>query len=317
MMARRFITSLLVVLLATSGTTRALAASRDEDLATTPEEEREARELVGEFNQKFGETNDISPLIKEYFVTDFASRLRQHAETFPFVLIEWQDESAPPDPNDLLRFYVASTNCLRMSLPLYAAALQKVNKDRVEGADKKEPKLEEAVPPAALEIIKDDPLLRQIWSDSEDETAQESAGSNAAAARTDDSAKDEEQKSKEQKGAEQEGKIDNAEKLRRITLTLESLSKILREHLAAHPFSFEKKAKDESSEAEEEEDDDDETLDPDKIEIFKHARVLSKEFYGYPEGTRIVCANAGLLHVEMVRVDGKLRILTVYLLMED
>jgi hypothetical protein len=316
MTPRRLITILLIVMLALSGTTRAFASPRDEDLATTPEEEREARELLEEFNKKFVETSEIAPLIKDYFVTDFAPRLRRHAKTVPFVFVEWKDETAPPDPDDLLRFYVSSTNCLHMLFPLYVAAQRKADKERVEGADEKELKLEEILPPAAMEIVKGDPLLREIWKDVDnDETAQESPESSVAAGRTDESVVDKDQGGDEQKGDGQKGKIDNAEKLRRITLALERLSKIMREHLAAHPVSFEKRAKDAGDDSEEK--DDDETLNTGKIEIFKNARVLDKEFYGYPEGTRLVCANVGALHAELVRVDGKLRILTVYLLMED
>jgi hypothetical protein len=320
MTARRFITTLLLVVLTLSGATRALALPRDDDEKITPEEEQEARELVEEFNKKFVETNDIAPRIKDYFVPDFASRLNQHAETFPFQLIEWKDETAPPVPDDLQRFYVASTNCLHMSITLYAAAFEKAKKDRGEEGDEKDPKLEEVLPPAAVELIKSDPLLGKIWDEENNEDqestqtpsddAQSSSEKVAPAADSNDSTETEDQRENEQKD-----KIDDAEKLRRITSVLEGVSKILRDHLAAHPVTFEKR--EEGSGDESEEPNDELNFDPSKIEIFKNARVLSKEFYGYPKGTRLVCANAGLLHVEMVRVDGKLRILTVFLLMDD
>ncbi|MFL6230966.1 MAG: hypothetical protein ACJ741_19495, partial [Pyrinomonadaceae bacterium] len=83
--------------------------------------------------------------------------------------------------------------------------------------------------------------------------------------------------------------------------------------LAIHPVTFEKKAEGEESE----ESDEEVSFDPEKITISKNADVLKKEFYGYPEGTRLIGANAGALHVEMVRADGRLRILTMYLLIDD
>ncbi|MFL6228215.1 MAG: hypothetical protein ACJ741_05515, partial [Pyrinomonadaceae bacterium] len=226
MMTRRFITTLLIIVLTLSCATRALASPRAEDLAITPDEEREARELLEEFNNKFVETNDIAPLIKEYFVPDFASRLGQHAETFPFQLIEWKDESAPPDADDLLRFYVASTNCLHTLIPIYYAASERAKKDRGEDSDEEEPELEEVLPPAAVELIKSDPLLRGIFEDKDGETtpksddgAQASLDSATRAENPDDPAKGDEQRENER-----EDKVDNAEKLRRVTSVLEGVS---------------------------------------------------------------------------------------------
>jgi hypothetical protein len=325
MMTRRLVTALLVVVLASSGAARALASPRDEDLTTTPDEEREARELLEEFNKKFVGTNDIAPLVKDYFVPDFSSRLGKHAETLPFTLVEWKDQDAPPDPDDLLRFYVATTNFLHAFLPLYAAAAKKCaeEEDREDGEDHAkgdgdcdgsyDPKTEKFLPPAAVEIMKADPLLREMWLGS-DEPDTASSGAQA----TPQSANNAEGECVEGCGGASAGHedrlVENAAELRRLTESLDDLSKVLREHLSAHPVSFEQEPTDDDEESKAAEF---QRFDPKKIDIFSNARVLDKEFYGYPEGTRLVCANVGALHAELVRVDGKLRILTVYLLMED
>lgn len=323
-MMRRFITALLVVLLASSGSTLALASPRDEDLSLTPEEKREARELLEEFNQKFVETNDIDPLIKDYFVPDFSSRLRQNAGTIPFSLIDWKDEAAPPDPEDLRRFYVATTNFLHDFFPLYAAAAKKcaeqeekddAGKGTAKGGgecdDYYEPRVEKFLPPAAVEIMKTDPLMREMgFNLGEPDTASNDAGVQA----TPQAADGECVEGCAASGKHEDRLVENTAELHHLTKLFDDLSRMLREHLAAHPVSFEKGAADEDDESKTAEF---QRLNPEEIRIFSNARVLDKEFYGYPEGTRLVCANVGALHAELVRVDGRLRILTVYLLMED
>ncbi|MDQ3908770.1 MAG: hypothetical protein M3268_10580 [Acidobacteriota bacterium] len=347
---RRLITALLVTVLTFSGAARALASPQDVNLATTPEEEREARELLDEFNKKFVETNDIGPLIKDYFVPDFASRLNQHAETLPLQFIRWEDDAAPPDPEDLQRFYVASTNFFHALFPIYAAAAMKCEEEKDEDEagssravgdetcnDEHEPRFSKILPPAAAEAMKSDPFFKDLLGSDES-----GARSDEAAPKKNDSDVQQPKQSTENgagEGAETQPPqecadgcpksdgdaffIKNAEQFRQRTSQFEALSKILREHLAAHPVSFEKKdAAREGAEAEEASEGsggDDETarFDPERITIFTNARVLEKEFYGYPEGTRLVCANVGALHAELVRADGRLRILTVYLLVED
>ena len=329
MTTRRLIATLLAVVLALSGATRALAAPRDEDLSLTPEEEREARELLGEFNGKFVETGDIAPLVEAYFVPDFSSRLRQSAKTFPFIVIDWKDEAAPPDPEDLRRFYVATTNLMHDLFPLYAAAAKKCaeEEDREDSEkgnakgegecdDEYEPEVEKFLPPAAVEIMKAEPLLREMGLGLGEADA---ASDGAAVAQATPQSAGESGECADgcaAAGGQEDRMVENAAELRHLTEVLVDLGKVLREHLAAHPVSFEKEAADED-EDEESKEAEFRRYDPKRVSISREVRVLHKEFYGYPEGTRLVCANLGALHAELVRVDGKLRILTVYLLTDD
>jgi hypothetical protein len=41
--------------------------------------------------------------------------------------------------------------------------------------------------------------------------------------------------------------------------------------------------------------------------------MLEREFYGYPQGTRIFCANVAIYHMDLIRVDGKLKVLALSL----
>ena len=324
-----------------------------DDLRITSDEEAEAHALIGEFNRKFAETNDIAPLVEDYFVNDFASRLIEPPNVFPFSLIGWKKENVPAGPEDRQRFYAAATNFLHDLFPLYAARMkacaQKEGGARDETCDDDEPKLEKVLPPAAVEIINTAPRLRE-WLGSEDEG---DARADAAGARAGDTAAPEVAPTSEVAptaeaappaevappaavaptgeadslssnecaegcdgpDADREQSIRNEKELRHLTSVFESLHKILRENLEARPFSFEK-----NTAADSDESDGDEpfaNFDPERVKIFGQARVLRDEFYGYPKGTRLVCADAGALHVELVRVDGRLRILTVHLLIDD
>jgi len=335
MRLRNIIICLLVVTMSATSAARPPTAPPDENSRITPEEVAEARELVAEFNRKFAETNDIAPLVEDYFVADFAARLIDPPNVFPFFLIDWKDKNAPAKPDDLLRFYVAATNFLHDFFPLYAAGMrdcaEEKNNEPDEKCDGNDPKPEKFLPPAAVEVMKAAPQFKQ-WLGSEDDDAREGAGGQRAA----DSSTREASPAAEVaplRDAEtlpagecaegcagrdggKERLIQNEKELRHLTSVLESLNKILRAHLEAHPVLFENTPAAESDES----DDDDEifnNFDPAKIKIFDQARVTSAEFYGYPEGTRLVCANAGALHVELVRVDGRLRVLTVYLLIGD
>ncbi len=325
---------LSVALTATSAARPPDSSPPDDDSRITPDEEREARELVGEFNRKFVETSDIAPLVKDYFVPDFASRLIEPPNVFPFSLIDWKDESAPPKPEDLQRFYAAATNFLHDYFPLYAAGLRDCAREEGEERDEKcdgdDPGLEKVLPPAAIEIMKAAPQLREwLGADEEEDTK-----ANAADARSLDPATSESPpvaevappgvteslprgegaEGRAGPGGDENQKIRNGKELRRLTSVFETLNQTLRAHLKAHPVTFEMTT---AGGGELEGDEFFANFDPERIKIFDQARVLKDEFYGYPKGTRLVCANAGALHVELVRVDGRLRILTVHLLIDD
>ena len=325
---------IMACLLAASLTAGAVAARprttpQPQDTQLTPEEEREATELVEEFNRKFVETGDIGPLIKDYFVPDFEARLGPSAETFPFFLVDWKgwkDKDAPPDAEDMRRLYSASTNFLHAYFPLYAAAATRCAEAEDEEGDDRarpeecdedyDPKPAHLLPPAAVEILRGDALLREAWLD---EAAPDTPTDESAAGATPPapaSAGGEGSEVQSAPGKDDEALVRDAAELRRITKLLDEAGRALRKHLAAHPVSFGKK--EDGEEDDESKEGQFHKYDPKNVSVNGHARVLAKEFYGYPEGTRLVCANVGGLHVEMVRADdGRLRILSVYLLTDD
>jgi hypothetical protein len=280
----------------------------------SPEEEREARELVENFYRRFKETHDIAPEISDHFVPDFAARLRPNASTWPFAFIGWKDERGQAGPDELQRFYVATTNFLSLLFRYFDAARQK----RVAEDVHEDPPLKEVLPPAAIELLKTDPVMRKMWLDDEEEGSREDAAEDVSVdAEEKDVPVDAEEKAAAEKPHEEEQLIADAAQLRSFTLLNEELSKLLREHLASHPPDRTSAAEARAGGDEDEDDDDDDDVDLDKVEIAAYARIVSEEFYGYPPGTRLVCAQAGFFHVEMVPVGGRLRILSVYFLLED
>ncbi|MBA3767400.1 MAG: hypothetical protein H0W99_10500, partial [Acidobacteria bacterium] len=85
-----------------------LSAEQRDELITS-DEEREARELVTLLTRRWREMEDIGPLINEFFVSDFADRLRHEPQMLFFVELK-PELLAPENRDDLRRHYVAMTN---------------------------------------------------------------------------------------------------------------------------------------------------------------------------------------------------------------
>ncbi len=119
---------------------------------------------------------------------------------------------------------------------------------------------------------------------------QESAAGDASAATQQGTSSDEEEF------------ISTVEQLRAFTSTVERANELLRKRLTSEQ---KKRVFDDWRRAAEEEDS--ELMRP-------YATVVTKEWYGYPEGTRIVCVGLLLFHVELVRVGSGYKVLAMYLL---
>jgi hypothetical protein len=105
MLRQTRLTFLLVMSLMTTCAART-SLSQDETPGTaqeeklTPEEEREARALAGEFIRRLDETGDVTPLLSELYINDFAERLREDdgvEELFPLAVRREVAAQATPD----------------------------------------------------------------------------------------------------------------------------------------------------------------------------------------------------------------------------
>lgn len=261
--------------------------TRENDEKLTPDEERETRELAARFIKRWEETEDLGPLIDEFFVRDFAERLHYEPQVFYFGEIK-EEKSILESGADLRRHYVAMTDFLRLVLRLqeiYAPILKSE-----EG--QAEPDLNQLIPAAVLNVLDSNPTMKAVMREDMGEQAEgQTVGS-------------------EQDAADQADAriIKNLEELRSLTATLERAVTLLRAHMKTLPQTIP------TSESIARQQDDTRTAVSENHDpLMPRVRLLNKDFYGYPEGTRVICLNIRLFHVDLVRVNDRLRVLALYM----
>jgi hypothetical protein len=262
------------------------ANQRDEKI--TPDEEREARELAARFVKRWEETEDLSPLVKEFFVHDFAERLHHEPQQLYFGEIKEGEKSILESSADLQRHYVAMTDFLRLLIRLQEIHAPILKSE--EGQDDTD--LKHLLPPGIWDIFRSNPTMRAIMSEELGEKVEsQTEGNNQG---TDDQANPQ--------------VIQNLEELRSLTATLEKAVTLLRAHVKTLPLTIKmsETIANQQSDAQSGESEDNDPLMP-------RARLLSEDFYGYPKGTRVICLNIMPFHVDLVRVNDRLKVLSLYM----
>lgn len=294
---RVLVANLLVVLLVTTSnggsfiTTRSSAAQdaiQDEKIFA--EEEMEAREVAELFIRRLQETNDLAPLVGEMFVPDYAARLRQEASNRPLALLS-KGAVEGASREELARYDLALNNGLYLASLLFLAYQ---TSHPAEDVDQKwgAAYYKQLLPPDIIELCKNDPILRVLFEEETDESAEE-----------------------KQTGAPVENSnvidhddepIHSVELLRSFTSTLEQAIVLARKHLAAAPRKLSIVERHKGAGEEENWKAESESWKP-------RAWTLNREFYGYPIGTRVICVNVLVYHMDLIRVDGRLKVLALYL----
>lgn len=261
------------------------AAARDEKI--TPDEEREARELAALFVERWQETEDINPLIGEFFVQDFTDRLHYQPQILYFGELK-NEQLLLENPDDLRRHYVAMTNFLYLLFRLeeiYAPLLKSE-----EG--QAEMDVRQMLPASVLNVFRSNPIMNALMSE---EDGNQAEGQTEGSTQRADSEAD-------------ARLIKNIEELRSLTSTLEQANALLRAHLKTlpHTLSINETMANRQDDTQSSDNENDDPLNP-------RIYLLSEDFYGYPKGTRLICLNVMLFHVDLVRVEGRLKVLSVYL----
>ena len=319
MKVRALITLLLICCLgATHASAGARFAERDAREQLTPEEEREAREVAEALFKRLEEGQDLAPLLEEMFVGDFAERLHASLGSAGSLYFLDRTVAAQATRDEVLRHHVAFSNFILLtSMHTMNAQLQaraerraaKANRENNGGqaggeeetketegeeeTDGDEPKLADILPPDVLGLFRADPILCRFLLEDEGRAAapQESAAGDAGAAAA-----------QQGTSSDEEEFISTVEQLRAFTSTVERANELLRKRLTGEQ---KKRVFDDWRRAAEK--DDSELMRP-------KATVVTEEWYGYPEGTRIVCVGLLLFHVELVRVGSGYKVLAMYLL---
>jgi hypothetical protein len=262
--------------------------AKESDRKLTPDEEREARELAARFVKRWEETEDLGPLINEFFVQDFAERLHYEPQLLYFGEIKKDEKSILESSADLRRHYVAMTDFLRLLIRLqeiYAPILKSE-----EGQSEMD--LKHLLPPGIWEVFRSNPTMKAVMSEELGEKA-------------------EDQSEVSDQGTEDQANpkvIKNLEELRQLTNTLEQAVTLLRAHLKTLPLTLSthetiinQQNNTQSSGSEED--------DP----LMPRAHLLNEDLYGYPKGTRVICLNIMLFHIDLVRVNDRLKVLSLYI----
>ncbi len=288
---RTFMTLLLMITLVVTATALPQHVSNDlsaepGDEKLTAEEEREARELVTLLTRRWLETEDIEPLINEFFVSDFADRLRHEPQMLFLVDLE-PDLLAPENSLELRRHYVAMTNFLHLMFRLYEVYTS-IN---LSGEQNVEVDLKEALPANIWNLLKSTNVLLE-----------EELGENAEG-----KTENPDQSAEAQADAKT---IKTIEQLRSVTITLEQAVIHLRDHLKIFPSTLPASeiARGRQSDANSGAAENSDVLQP-------RVNILGENFYGYPAGTRIIYVNVLPFNINLVRDgDQRLKVLSVHIL---
>jgi hypothetical protein len=300
---RALIANLLVVLLLTTGggvgfifaqTSSAAAREEDDEAKITAEEAQDAREFAERFMRRMLETNNLAPLLGEMFVQDYAVRLRQESSNKPLALLS-KNAVREASGEELVRYQLALNHSLYLTSLLFLAHITAHATGEEEEDDEDAAgaaTLQQAIPPDIIELCKRDPILKALFE--EEAAAEREEETQASEAGEKSNIKDEDVE-----------RIKTAEQLRNFTSTLEQAIALARKHLAAASLKLTLLDRHKGANEEENWKAEREALKP-------RAWTLAQEFYGYPKGTRIFCVNAFVYHMDLIRVDGKLKVLALY-----
>lgn len=324
-MLTRPLIALLLIALLTLSTLGQTPIEQDETLARTseqerltPEEEREARSLAEEFFKRLEQEQDVTPLVKELHVSDFAARMQQDDMGGLFPLAVTPEVAAGATPDEILRLYAASINVMYLSLRLYiAACLKQRLKPRDEKASAKEElTIEEIIPHTVIKLIQSDPVLARLLA----KELKEEAARNAPTQETDENNQATESTDAAAQNGEPQSFEDlvpfkTIERMRHYLSMMEQGLDLIREHLKTLPpeltpsvkdFYLREQMKDASGKEAEKQ------VLP-KFVTGIDTQILDSDYMGYAKGTRFICVQA-LIHIDMTRTpDGTLKIVKVNL----
>jgi hypothetical protein len=286
----------LILCLALCSTARLSAAQEASGDATkiTSEEAQEAREFAERFIRRMQETNDLAPLVDEMFVTDYAARLRQEAVNKSLPLLS-KGVVEQASREEVARYQLALNNSVYLASLMLLA--YKTLHPAAEDVEEEEGAAyyKQVLPPDIFELCRNDPVLKVLFEEETDGRAEESrtaAPTEKPVAEYDDGEP-----------------IRSVEQLRSFTATLEQAIVLARRHLAASPLKLNLLDRHKGANEEENWTGEREAMKP-------RAWTLTQEFYGYAEGTRIFCVDVLLYHMDLIRVEGKLKVVALYVDMD-
>jgi hypothetical protein len=271
------------------------AGEDSEEAKLTDMEEREARDLAALFNTRWRETEDIGPLVEEFFAGGFAEYLRAEPQLLFFH--ELKPESlAWASRDDLERQYVASMNFTHLMFRLYEV----YEVAGGSGEEKMELRLRDILPASVWNVLESNPTLYAIMRE---EMGEAEAKGQAEAIEPD---------TQQQQRRAEAKEVRTLEQVRSLTDTLERAVVLLRDHLKSLPGTLdtrERISSQQSSDADSSAEIDDDPLKP-------QLYISGEAADGYPAGTRMIYVDILPFRMRLVRAaEGeRLKVASVYLM---
>lgn len=279
---RVFLALLLGLALATAGHPSTVRGNwpivQEDEQQLSPEEEQEARDLLARFEERLLATNDFGPIVDELFVGDFEDRLWQVSrDSLPWGFMDLA-LIAYANRAELRRFYVASMSfyALYFRLTRAAEALKKGN-----ASDDDEAKFVEALSPEVINVLLGDPTIAKLARKMNETEEDDGAGAEG--------------------DSDETGVIKTPQQLEGVSSTLEKANELLRKRLASMTAAApatpagDGEAKDEPGSRQ------------------PSATTLDEDEFGYAKDTRVIHADILGFCVTMIRIDGRLKILSAVL----
>ena len=300
MRARPVIAVLLIIAITTTAARAStLAPLTDPPVETketplTLDEELEARAIAEQFVRRFEGSDDLLSIVDDLYVSDFNDRLRNDVAD-RFIVPIASDLALQVKGDELRRCHIATLKFIYLYILIGAAWYRVNNLDgdaRQEESDKEFNPVE-ALPARAVAVLKDDPAFAEMILEA-------SKSSSKANGEVEEQAIAE---GAEKKVKDADATIKDMERLRSYVSILEQAVAIMREYLETLPAPHTWQGLLDLIHALGQEPSD-EPMRPRVI-------TLIYDYFGCPKGTRLICINVMDFHMELVRVDGQLKILSV------
>jgi hypothetical protein len=310
MSIRPAIAFLLIISILLASTGRARARRDDsprqaDDTQLTFDEELEARSIAEQFSKRFEESDDLLSIVDDLYVRDFGDRLRRDPIERFTVPID-SELAAQVEGDELRRYHIAWLKFTYLYVLLLSGARHQSASHLNENAEPEEDderglRLDEVFSPRLIALFKDDPALAEMLSEEleRDDASKKTLKTNAVPeeqAVVDDGS--------EKPAEEQDQTIKTIERLRAYVSTLEQATVLMREHLRTLPAPQTWQSMMDMMRGLGHE------LDSDQMNA--RILILAGDDFGEPKGTRLICIKVMMLRMDLVRVDGQLRILNVY-----
>jgi hypothetical protein len=278
----------------------------DQDTSVLPYDRYEAMKIAQTFKEELEKGNDIAPLIDKYFVKDFDERFAlEAAETFWFL----GKPKALTQANKVesRRYYIALTNFTFLFMRIYFT-LEKREREKLIAnggqANEEIHDVETLFPKDVIDSFRGNPYLKSLIpydANDEPQTPVESTDVPVMSAATET----------ETDADNDEHAIKTPEQLSEVTAAMEFAATRMRKFLSTLPA--ENTALDYLMPIDDESD-----SVPSSFGVSDNIYITEEEsFYGVPKGTRLVCAGVFNLHIDMIRIDGELKVLSVYMPVRD